>query len=255
MPDATLVAAPYKVQVEATDVALPAGENALGEEDVPTLVPERAQALIVPPRADPVTQQDIRSLDVSVIGEAWRIVAKRIGPFAVGALVVSLASSAVSSTIVGLVALGPIQGGIAIAGLRAASGRSVSVNDFFDGFASFALAKRLALVGLIVTLASGVGLALLVLPGLYVMMATAYAPLLVIDRRATVMDALRLSMETVNARLGTHCAIFGGVLALLIVGWLTCGLGLLLALPVAFVTLALCYERVFGIRDGVDHLG
>lgn len=252
MPDATLVAAPYKVQVEATEMALPAGENALSEEFVPTLVPERAQHLMVAP--EPHTLTEISTLDTGIIVDAWKIVAPRLGPFAVGTLVVSLASSALSSTLIGLVAMGGIQGGFAIAGLRAASGRSVSVNDFFDGFASFALARRLALTWLFTTLLVTLGFVLLIVPGLYLMMATSYAPLLVVDRGMKPWEAIRMSMEHVNARLGTHCAIYACVLALVFVGSLACGLGLLVALPIAFVTLALCYERVFGIRDGVDHL-
>lgn len=253
MPDATLVAAPYKVQVEATDVPLPAGESDIPEEFVPTLVPERSQALFNEP--EPHTMTEVSTLDVAIIGEAWRIVARRMGPFAVGTLVVSLASSALSSTLIGLIAMGAVQGGLAIAGLRAASGRSVSVNDFFDGFASFDLARRLASTWLLTTVAVSLGFVLLVVPGLYLMMATAYAPLLVVDRRMGAWDAMRMSIEHVNARLGTHCAIFGCVLALVLGGSLACGLGLLVALPIAYVTLALCYQRLFGIRDGVDHLG
>lgn len=253
MPDATLVAAPYIVQVEATDVALPAGENVLSEEFVDTLVPERAQELINAP--EPHTLTALSTLDTGIIVDAWKLVAPRLGTFAVGTLVVSLASSAASATLIGLVVMGGIQGGFAIAGLRAASGRSVSVNDFFDGFASFDLARRLALTWLLTTLVVALGFALLVVPGLYLMMATAYAPLLVVDRGAKPLDAMRMSIERVNARLGTHSAIFACVLALLVAGSLACGLGLLVAMPIAFVTLALCYQRVFGIRDGVDHLG
>jgi hypothetical protein len=253
MPDATLVAAPYKVQVEATDVALPAGENELSEEFVPTLVPERAQALFNEP--EPHTLAAVSTLDTGIVVDAWKIVAPRLGPFAVGTLVVSLASSALSSTVIGLVAMGGIQGGHVIAGLRAASGRSVSVNDFFDGYASFDLAKRLSLTWLLTTLMVSLGFIVLVVPGLYLMMATAYAPLLVVDRGMKPWEAVRMSIEHVNARLDTHCAIFACVLALVVGGSLACGLGLLVALPIAFVTLALCYQRVFGIRDGVDHLG
>lgn len=128
------------------------------------------------------------------------------------------------------------------------------MNDFFDGFASFDLAKRLAITGLLVTLATSVGFTLLIVPGLYLMMAFAYAPLLVVDRGAQPRDALRLSFEQVNARFGTHCAIFALLGAIVLAGSLVCGVGLLVALPVAFVALALCYGRVFGIRDGVDKL-
>lgn len=129
MPDATLVAAAYKVQVEATDVATAAPIiGPMSEALVPTLVPD-APLDAEPPLLDVErldasanTLADVTMLDTRIVVEAWRLVAARLGPLVVGTLVVALASSALSSTIIGLIALGPVQGGLAIAGLRVAVG-------------------------------------------------------------------------------------------------------------------------------------
>lgn len=268
MPDATLVNAPYKVQVEATDAAPP---GVISEALIPTLVPrderredgdraapfelldvERLESsalatpLLVAP--EPHTLPEVSTLDTGILAAAWRLVRARLGVFAVGTLVVNLASSALSSLVIGLLALGPLHGGLAIAALRAASGRRVKMNDFFDGFASFDLAKRLAVTWLLTTSIVSLGFVLLLVPGLYLAMATAYAPFLVVDRGMAPWAAIRMSIEHVNARLQFHVVLWAIFIAVLFVAALPCGLGLLVALPLVFVTLALCYSRIFGIR-------
>ena len=231
MPDATLVASPYTVQVEAS-----AAPNAV-EADAGRL------ASLHP---DPVTLETKQRVDLDVFPEAWDIVRRRLGIFAVGTLVVGLAAAALCGTGVGVLALGPLQGGLALVGLRAASGRSVVLNDFFDGFA---LWKGLLWSGLLVTLLVLLGLVLLVLPGIYLMFATLYTPFLVVDRRTPAWEAVRTSLAVVRADLGVHLALFSVLMLVNVAGALLCGFGLLLTIPLSATAVALCYGRVIGFRS------
>jgi hypothetical protein len=268
MPDATVVASPYQVQVEATQA--PGSSTALvrsnptvpAHASVPVVSVANPQHIVtipaptplfVPP-PEPATLETRMDVDVDAVGEAWRLVRARLGMLAVGTVIVSLASSALSSTVVGLLALGPLQGGgFGAVGLRAASGRSVELNDFFAGFTG-PVWKKLVLSGLLVGAAVLLGSVLLVLPGLYLAMASAYTPLLVIDRDMDPWKAFKMSMQGVNAQLGRHVAVFVVLALVNAAGALACGVGVLVTLPLAAVTLAVCYGRVFGFAGGVDRL-
>ncbi len=273
MPDATVVASPVRVQVEATAAAPPAAAPPAPVPPAP--VPLRAApptapspappAPAGPPRIvsvvpatpllvapEPATLETRNDVAVDAVKEAWALVKGRLGPLAVGTVIIGLASSALSSTGIGVLALGPLQGGgFGTVALRAASGRSVELNDFFAGFSRW---KRLVVSGLLVGLVVALGLVVLVVPGLYLAMATAYTPLLVIDRDVPAWAALKTSVEAVNAQLGAHVVVFLVLGALNFGGSLACGLGLLVTIPLTVVTLGVCYGRLFGFAGGVDRL-
>jgi uncharacterized membrane protein len=165
--------------------------------------------------------------------------------------VVALASAALTGTVIGVVALGPLYGGFAVVGLRAASGRRVEMNDFFLGFARW---KPLVVVGLLMGLFVTLGTALLVIPGLYLAMALSYAPFLVVDRGTAPWTAIKDSIAAVNSQLGAHVVVWLALAAVAVAGALCCGVGVLVAIPLTAVTVGVCYGRLFGFAGGVDRL-
>lgn len=267
MPDATVVASPYKIQVEASDTphALPSlidrnvpvpepTPSDEGDPEVSAPVPleidvrggnvgNASQLLLAP---DPPTLASVQHVDLSAIEEAWRLVSARKGNLAVGTLVVGLAMVALAATGIGAFALGPLYGGLAIVGLRVASGRTVAVTDFFDGFI---VMTPLLLLGLLTALIIALGSIALVIPGLYLAIASVYAPFLVVDRGDAPWPALRTSMDAVNARLGDHLGFVCVLASLNTAGALLCGFGLLLTVPLSVVSLAVCYGRLFGFSQ------
>jgi hypothetical protein len=202
-----------------------------------------ATPILEPP--DPHTIETRRDVDVDAIVEAWSIVRHRLGPVALGTLIVGLATSALSSTGVGVLALGPLHGGVAFVGIRASSGRRVELNDFFEGFAKD-LWLRLVLAHLLLAVLVTLAFVALILPGLYLSMAAMYTPYLVIDRGEDPWSALKISVNGVNAQLGAHIAVFAVLAALNFVGALCCGAGLLVTIPLTATALGVCYGRVFG---------
>jgi hypothetical protein len=257
MPDATVVASPYKVQVEATAAPqAPMVVMATPQPVSPSPAAALPVALLVVPRVDdsalllapdPHTLETRRDVAIDAIGEAWALLRPRVGPAAVGTVIVSLASAVLSATVLGALLLGPLQGGgFGTVALRAAAGHRVDVNDFFEGFAR-GLWPRLVVSGLLVSACIFLGSVALVVPGLYLAMATAYTPLLVIDRDMDPWPALKDSVRAVNDQLGGHIALFLGLAALNFVGSLACGLGVLVTIPLSAVALGVCYRRVFGI--------
>ena len=257
MPDATVVASPYKIQVEASEApkeraleVRPIEIAAMRIADPRNIVEIAAATPMFQPPPEPHTLETRRDVATDAIGDAWFLVRHRLGPMTLGTLITALASSALAGTGVGLLALGPLQGGLAVVAVRAASGRSVELNDFFEGFSWW---RKLVWSGLLVGLVVALG-SVLILPGLYLATATAYTPLLIVDRGDSVWGAFKASLGAVNAQIGAHLAVALALLGINVLGALACGAGLLVTIPLSCVTVGVCYGRVFGFTGGVDRV-
>lgn len=96
---------------------------------------------------------------------------------------------------------------------------------------------------LLYSLLVGIGVVLLVVPGIYVGVACQFAPYLIIDRRCGPVEALRESAAlTKGSRWGL--LFFGlAMIGLNILGSLFFGLGLLVTVPVTFCAHVWVYRR------------
>jgi uncharacterized membrane protein len=145
--------------------------------------------------------------------------------------------------------MGPLWGGLVVVGLRAGAGRPVVLDDFFAGVRCFV---PLAILGALSFLAVALGALLLVVPGLYLAVASMYAPFLVIDRGMAPWDAWRASRQAVHEALEGH-AVLVVILSLANLGGLAClGVGLFITLPFTFVAVGVAYGRFLGYAGGVD---
>jgi uncharacterized membrane protein len=180
---------------------------------------------------------------------------RRLGPLALGVLVVNLATLALLGLVAGILALGPLHGGYAIVALRVASGRSVRLQDFFDGFEGTRRIFPLMAVWLVIVGLALVGALFLVLPGVYLAVAGVYGPLLVVDRGMPAWEAYKTSMRAVSEQLGAHLVLLVALGLVNFVALLPLGFGLLLTLPLTIVAVGLAYGRTFGFAGGVDRIG
>jgi hypothetical protein len=120
--------------------------------------------------------------------------------------------------------------------------------EFSDAFAGFSLAfVPLMLFSLVAQLLTFVGLLLLILPGIYLMVAwLMFGPLLILDKRLDFWAAMELSRKVVHKH---WWQVFGLMLVLLIVllaGVLACGIGVFVAMPIATAASVYAYEDIFG---------
>lgn len=93
---------------------------------------------------------------------------------------------------------------------------------------------------------AGLGLLLLVVPGIYLLVGYAFVLPLIVDKRLSAWEALELSRRTVHQH---WWATFGLLLAqavLILIGALAAGVGLVLALPLCTAALMIAYEDLFG---------
>lgn len=96
------------------------------------------------------------------------------------------------------------------------------------------------------SLAVGIGLVLLIVPGLIAAVLFMFSSFLVIDRGLGPVDALKASMEMTR---GNRWPLFGFILLCLLIillGALAFGVGLLVAAPIAGIAFAYAYRLLSG---------
>ncbi|OGR30797.1 MAG: hypothetical protein A2139_07270 [Desulfobacca sp. RBG_16_60_12] len=163
-------------------------------------------------------------------------------------LVIQLALNAIPylGTAVSVVVSTPLLMGNFIVSAKLLQGQTPEFRDFFAGFQFF---LPLVLLSLIAGLFIGIGMALLIIPGIYLAVAYLFAAYLVVDRRLDFWPAMELSRLTVNPQWFGYFA-FMLLLALLnLAGALLLGLGLLVTIPVSFCAVTVAYADLFGIES------
>jgi hypothetical protein len=153
----------------------------------------------------------------------------------------SLLVALVSAISLGILA-GPMIVGFIEIVRRRRRGQSARVGDLRTGLSLFA-SSFVAL--LVIVLASAIGFALLVIPGLIVMVATCFAFHEIAYRRAHAADALRASWQLARRNLLHVLLVLVGVTALNSLGGAIV-LGMLLTGPYALVWMTVAYELLTG---------
>jgi uncharacterized membrane protein len=183
----------------------------------------------------------------SALSRGWELVrdhlAVLVGATVLGWLVtVGLAFVPVLGWIVGFVLLG----GLDYMFLRRIRGEDVQIGDVFAGF-NLAL-LNLTMAGLVKWLLTSLGLLLCILPGIYLAVGYVFALPLVIDKKMEFWTAMEVSRRVVHQHWWSVFAL-AIVLALVIfAGFLVCGVGELITIPVATAALMYVYEDLFGTR-------
>ena len=125
-----------------------------------------------------------------------------------------------------------------------ANGAPVSVGSFLKP-------RRIGafvVLSLIVGILTGIGWALCVLPGLVVSIFLMFSTPALADRNIGAIDAIKTSFNLVKSNFGPVILAWLVIAALLIVGALLCGVGLLVAVPVSTLFLVYTYRTLSGAQ-------
>lgn len=95
---------------------------------------------------------------------------------------------------------------------------------------------------LLVSVAYFVGFILCILPGIAVLVFTAYAPLIALDKGVGPVDAIKQSVELVRNNLGPVFLLLLLSYAVYYIGSLACYVGLVVSIPVALVMITYSYR-------------
>jgi len=146
-----------------------------------------------------------------------------------GSLLIFLVVAAIQSAYIGGV-------------LDIANGQQVTIGSFFKP----RNIGNVILATLIIGILTSIGYALCVIPGLAVALFTIFAIVALIDRNLSAIDGIKTSFEIVKANFVQVLLTWLALAAIVVVGALVCGIGLIVAIPVAALLEVYAYRRLSG---------
>ena len=145
----------------------------------------------------------------------------------------------------------PLSVGYFFAVYKIRNGQSITFNDFFHGFNFLTPLVVASLIGSALGL---LGLALFVVPGIYVTVAYFMANFFIVFYNMSGWEALEASRRFVHRQWWDVFVLLLAVLVLDILGMICMGVGLLVSIPVTTIMLYLFFEDVFGLGNEGDEL-
>lgn len=116
----------------------------------------------------------------------------------------------------------------------------------FGTFLQVGAVGAVILAGLLVGIATGIGLILCILPGLVIAFLTWWTMQFVVDRNQDAITAIKSSYKAVTSNAGTLLLLALALIGINIVGALLCGLGLLVSIPVSIIASTYAYRVTTG---------
>jgi uncharacterized membrane protein len=204
---------------------------------------------------------------LEVLAEAWRltdgvkliffvgVVAQMFVAIIVQAIVgrmlptptdlVSFALTSFAATVIQLPVVVPIYAGMLVVALRHAAGQTVAIGDLFGQYGKTARLVGVLLLNMVLVY---LGFILLILPGIYLMIAYFMALPLAVDKNIGVWQALETSRK-----VSTKCwwrMLFTGVLVMLIliVSSLALLIPLIWTVPMSILVVGVIYRNLYGVQ-------
>ena len=153
--------------------------------------------------------------------------------FFVGAAIMSFIVMAVSQI---------LQAGVVKAALGVTDGKAYSLGELYRGWDK----GKVIIAAILVGLMTGVGFLLCYLPGIVLAYLSMFTIYFVVDKDMSPVDAIKASFAMTTQRLG-ETVVFA-ILSYLVVmvGFLVCGIGALVSVPVAIIATAFAFRRLHG---------
>ena len=145
------------------------------------------------------------------------------------------------------------QGGLQWLFLRRVRGEPADIGDVFAGFRLAFV--PLLLAGLVVHVLVGIGLALCIVPGIYLLVSwRMFVPLLIVDKGLEFWPAMELSRKVVTKHWWPcfGLLLLAGLIGLL--GFLGCVVGIFFTLPIAVGATAYSYLDIFCAEPAINEL-
>ena len=148
-----------------------------------------------------------------------------------------------SNPLSGLLLGGPVSASYFHMARKLSLGSIIEPLDYFKGFEKFgALLKLNLLIGVVVFL----GLAMLIIPGIYFAVSYVFAQFFVWFFDIEPTEALRLSRKTVSGNFGHIFLLFLLLAGINLLGVLALGFGILVTLPFTFCVAYAAFDDIIG---------
>jgi uncharacterized membrane protein len=143
---------------------------------------------------------------------------------------------------VSLIVGAAIQSGYISGVLDIANGQQVSVGSFFRP----RNIGQVIVAGLIVGIITTIGFFLCIIPGVIASIMLVFTVVALLDRNLSAVDAVKTSFNLSKANFGNVFVTWLAMVATAFVGALLCGVGLIVAVPVAALILVYAWRRLSG---------
>jgi len=134
------------------------------------------------------------------------------------------------------------------------NGTPVEYPYFFNGYYFYG---PLFIIQFLYTLAMILGFLLLIIPGVWAMVAFAFSTALYLEYRTTglkMVDCMKISYKVVNKNF---CSVFGYFIVMFffaLSGILLLGVGALVTIPIAYISLVYCFDDMFGLNRSSNQI-
>jgi hypothetical protein len=191
-----------------------------------------------------------RTVDIGrAIGRGWDLLWTNFGLFLLVLLIMVgiqliMALTPIVGSLAALLLGGPLSAGVWWVCLKRLRGQPADVGDLFEGFRRSFL--QLFLANLVVTILVIFGLALCVLPGIYLAVAWSFALPLVLDKNMEFWPAMEVSRRVLTRH---WWSMFGfGIVAFFVclLGLLALVIGIIPAMGIVQIAAACIYDEFFG---------
>jgi hypothetical protein len=151
-----------------------------------------------------------------------------------------------SNPVTGVLLGGPVTGSYLHMAHRANKDQPIHSQDFFKGFERTGGLIKLNLLILMIVLA---GLALLVLPGIYLAVSYIFSHHFTWFYKRSPRDSIQLSRKTVSGNFGQIFLLFLILTGINLLGVMALGVGILLTMPLSFCVLYAAFDDIIGITN------
>ena len=148
--------------------------------------------------------------------------------------------------IVQTIVLTPMAMGLAMIALKHAVGANIQVGEIFKHFHK-TLPLFLTYILMVITIM--IGLLLLVIPGIYLMIAYAMAMMLVVEKDMGPWEALNTSRKAVTHKWFNMLGFMIVAMFVVMVGMIALMVGLVWAVPLVALAFAMIYRDMFGVES------
>ena len=139
--------------------------------------------------------------------------------------------------------LAPLFYGIFFLGIRRSAGETLSVGMIFEPFKLF---LKLNGVTLLAGFAVGIGFLLLVLPGIYLILACYFAPYLILKKDMSIWQSLEKSQKAVNKYWWRFFGLTSFLTLLNFLGAILLFIPLIWTIPISLIAIGDVYNASFG---------
>ncbi len=167
-----------------------------------------------------------------------------VGENSVGALVLLIGFLLLQAIVSLVISIALLDGS-----LQSVRGRSLGLSDLFSKITEVPNLIGMQIFG---SLAVGLGFASFIIPGIYLAIAYVFAGMALVDKPKTFVDALNISRRLVTRHFFDVTLFLLTVLGVIYLGFLACGVGLFVSVPVGFCLVAAGYQQLIALGGESD---